>query len=594
MKDQDSLNFAAGSNYLDKMSRECLAIIESKSKVRYSRNKPVVTKVSKNTLTSGISPDVAKLKDMVKALLLDKKSQNQALITASTSSSGTLPSNTIANSKSDLKAITTQSGVSYDGPQILPPPSFLPKVVENEPEATNDTVHPTNNESTEDIQPQVVQSKFPILTSEPVNSPPIEPVNSPGSALRLNQRPSIPYPSRLQDQKLRDKANDQCEKFFQIIKDLNFNISFTDALILMPKFGPSIKNLLTNKDKLCELARTPLNEHYSEAECLALADLGASINLMPLFMWNKLSLLDLSPTYMTLELAGSISRPVGVAEDVYVKVEVELKGLPLHIEYALLEGNDKLPVIIVKDLSVEDKTALITEKTIFTFPYGTFAYRRMPFGLCNAPGTFQRCMMAIFDDKIKKTMEVFMDDFSVFENSFQSCLAYLERMLKRCEDTNLCLNWENSHLADDPSSRQRYPIPFLQKCVEAFQTLKRKLTEAPILISPNWDMPFELMYNASNFAIAYKTPIGCTSYKLIYGKACHLPIELEYKAYWALKHANFDLRTTGDHRKVQLNELRNQAYENSLIYKVKTKRLYDSKIKDRVFNIDDRVLLFNF
>nr|GEY93449.1 reverse transcriptase domain-containing protein [Tanacetum cinerariifolium] len=98
------------------------------------------------------------------------------------------------------------------------------------------------------------------------------------------------------------------------------------------------------------------------------------------------------------------------------------------------------------------------------------------------------------------------------------------------------------------------------------------------------------------FRIAYKTPIGCTSYKLVYGKACHLPIELEHKAYWALKHANFDLQTAGDHRKVQLNELNklcDQAYENSLIYKEKTKRLYDSKIKDRVFNVGDRVLLFN-
>nr|GEV89148.1 reverse transcriptase domain-containing protein [Tanacetum cinerariifolium] len=98
------------------------------------------------------------------------------------------------------------------------------------------------------------------------------------------------------------------------------------------------------------------------------------------------------------------------------------------------------------------------------------------------------------------------------------------------------------------------------------------------------------------FRTDYKTPIGCTSYKLVYGKACHLPVELEHKAYWALKHANFNLQTAGDHRKVQLNELnelRDHAYENYLIYKEKTKRIHDVKIKNRVFNVGDQVLLFN-
>nr|GEU62092.1 reverse transcriptase domain-containing protein [Tanacetum cinerariifolium] len=276
-----------------------------------------------------------------------------------------------------------------------------------------DTVHPTNNRSIEDVRPLVALTESIILNSKPFISPIIEPVSSPVSAPKPNQRPSIPYPSRLHDQKLCDKANDQQEKFFQIFKDLNFNISFVDALILMPKFGPSIKSLLTNKDKLCELARTSLNEHCSAvllkklpkkhgdtgkflipydfpimARCLSLADLDASINLMPLFVWNKLSLPDLSPACMTLELTDHlISCLVGVAEDVFIKVgnyllevrkelkickakydkssideppEVELKDLPPHLKYTFLEGDDKLPVIIEKDLSIEEKTALMT------------------------------------------------------------------------------------------------------------------------------------------------------------------------------------------------------------------------------------------
>nr|GEZ00056.1 hypothetical protein [Tanacetum cinerariifolium] len=208
--------------------------------------------------------------------------------TASSSGSGTLPSNTITNPKEDLKGITTRSGTAYQGPMISTTSSSSSKVVKRE--------------------------------TEPVVAPVIEPVAAPVSAPKPNQKPSIPYPSRFHDQKLRDKANDQKEKFFQIFQDLNFNISFADALILMPTVGPTIKSLLTNKDKQYELARTPLNEHRMD-ECLAMDDLGASINLMPLSVWNKLSLTELTPTLMTLKLADwSISRPISVAEDVFIKV----------------------------------------------------------------------------------------------------------------------------------------------------------------------------------------------------------------------------------------------------------------------------------
>nr|GEU29791.1 reverse transcriptase domain-containing protein [Tanacetum cinerariifolium] len=160
-------------------------------------------------------------------------------------------------------------------------------VVENKPEVTKDTVHPTNNRSTKDVQPSVIQSESSILTSEPVNSPIIEPVVSPVSASRPNLRPLIPYLSRMQDQKLREKLT-------------------TNKL--PKKLGDPGKFLIP-----CDFPR--------KAECLALADLGVSINLMPFSMWNKLSLPDLSPTCMTLELVDrSISLPVGLAEDVYVKV----------------------------------------------------------------------------------------------------------------------------------------------------------------------------------------------------------------------------------------------------------------------------------
>nr|GEV21560.1 hypothetical protein [Tanacetum cinerariifolium] len=390
------------------------------SKVHHSRNKPIVAKVSTNTSTSGISPDVAELKDMVKALLLDKKSQSPApvkaveeccvtcggahsygncpatdgnvyrdniqefisqasavnynqgntsyrpptmsnqirppgfppvpnnqnvqrnnqnhfipnqnrgnnfnqgpvyqpsvfqppayqapayqapapqtqgvskedflayvkandvvmrnmqtqgqnmqnqltnltdLITkfvnsnsASTSCSGTLPSNTIANPRSDLKEITTRSSVSYDGPQIPPPPSFLPKVVEDELEATKDTVNPTNNRNTEDVQPQMVQPESPILNFEPVTSPISELAIAPVSASKPNQKSSIPYPSRRNNERNREKANNQIEKFYLIFKDMSFKSSFADALILMPKFTSTLKALIGNKEKLSKMA----------------------------------------------------------------------------------------------------------------------------------------------------------------------------------------------------------------------------------------------------------------------------------------------------------------------------------------------------
>ncbi|XP_059301873.1 uncharacterized protein LOC132053786 [Lycium ferocissimum] len=164
------------------------------------------------------------------------------------------------------------------------------------------------------------------------------------------------------------------------------------------------------------------------------------------------------------------------------------------------------------------------EKTIFTCPYGTFAFKRMPFGLCNAPATFQRCMMSIFSDMVEESIEIFMDDFSVVGDSFDECLENLAQVLKRCEETNLVLNWEKCHFMvregivlgfyrrfiKDFSKIANPLCKLLEKeskfvfddaCLKAFEGLKERLTSTPIIIAPDWSQPFELMCDVSGFAM---------------------------------------------------------------------------------------------
>ncbi|GJU24689.1 reverse transcriptase domain-containing protein [Tanacetum coccineum] len=221
----------------------------------------------------------------------------QSYHTNQPSTSSSLPSNTIPNPRNEAKAITTRSGVSYDGPPIPPP------VVEKESEVTKDTELP----STEDIQP-------PPLVQEQTKDK--EPIEEP-SFVANKAKPNLPYPSRLNKQKIREKDDILSSKFMEIFRNLHFEISFADALIHMPKFASMFKKMLNNKDKLIELTKTPLNENcsavvlkklpeklgdpgrflipcdFSEFDnYLALADLGASINLMPLSIWKKLGFSD--------------------------------------------------------------------------------------------------------------------------------------------------------------------------------------------------------------------------------------------------------------------------------------------------------------
>nr|GEW98952.1 reverse transcriptase domain-containing protein [Tanacetum cinerariifolium] len=239
---------------------------------------------------------------------------------------------------------------------------------------------------------------------------------------------------------------------------------------------------------------------------------------------------------------------------------------------------------------------------------------------------FLGCMIAIFHDMIEKTMDVFMDDFfghKTSKSGIEVDRAKVDVIAKLPHLTTvkgvrsfLGHAGFNRYFIQDFSKIARpmthllvkeTPFLFSKECVDAFTTLKKKLTEASILVVPDWNLPFKLMCDASDFTIG--AVLGQQAIDIL--KACHegpteghhganltakKVFDVEHRVYWALKHVNFDLKTAGDHRKLQLNklnELRDQAYENSIIFKERTKKLHDSKIKNRILNIGDQVLLFN-
>nr|GEV20755.1 reverse transcriptase domain-containing protein [Tanacetum cinerariifolium] len=382
--------------------------------------------------------------------------------------SGTLSSNTITNPKEDLKGITTRSGTAYQGPTI---PTTLPKVVERETEVTKDTVPPTNNESTKDVQPSVVQIETPMLNSELVVLPSLSPLVLPRSFLKTRRALIDVFEGELTLRVGKEAIT------FNLDQTLRYSVNYND--------------MTANRTDVIDMAC----EEYSQ-EVLSFSDVIA-IDAFLAFKDDP-TLLEVDQSYFDPE-GDILILEAFLNDDPSLSPPNQGNYLP-QVRKELKICDDKSPVIIAKDLSDEEKTALIKvlkshnsapkkgqsknlrchqkgdqmlerlvgnmyycfldgfsgyfqipidlkdqEKTTFTCPYGTFAYCHMPFGLYNAPGTFQRCMMAIFHDMIEKTMEVFMDDFSIFRNSFQTCLFHLEKMLKRCEDTNLCLNLEKSH-----------------------------------------------------------------------------------------------------------------------------------------------------
>nr|GEU69670.1 reverse transcriptase domain-containing protein [Tanacetum cinerariifolium] len=529
-----------------------------------------------------------------------------------------------------MKAITTRSGVAYEGPSILTPK----KAVERETEETMDKEQTNFQGSTAHIQPPVTLIPKPDVS-------------------KTLHKPNIPYPSRLNDQKLREKATNQMEKFFQIFQDFHFDISFANPLILMPKFSSTMKSLLTNKDKLFDLAKIPLNENCSVTllkklpkkrrdpckflipcdfpgidVCHALADLCASINLMPFSIWKKLTLPELTATRMTLELADrSITRPKGVAEDVFIKVGkfhfstdivvVDFEAdprVPLILGISFLRTGRVLIDVYGEEITVRVNNEAVTfnlnQTTRYSSTYDDFSVNRVD-------------IIDVAREEKRPPLPVPMEHLLIAECplAFAMLLGHFKG-IKSFEGVCMAkkLMISSKLVMKDPSGAIMVPIspprkylmpdsfglPFIRMLTILVKSCD--ICQRQGKISQRDEMPQNVIQVCEifdvwgiddalwSFRTAYKTPIGCTPYKLVYGKSCHLPIELEHKAYWALKHVNFDIKIMGDHRKLQhneLNELCDQAYENSLIYKENTKKLHDSKIKNRIFNVGDRVLLFN-
>nr|GEV13436.1 DNA-directed DNA polymerase [Tanacetum cinerariifolium] len=681
--------------------------------------------------------------------------QNQA------STSGTLPSNTIPNPKGEKKAITTRSVVAYEGPSI-PTNTSPKKVVEREIEETTDKEQTNFQGSIAHIQPSVTL----ILEHDVPKTLP---------------KPNIPYPSILNDQKLGKKATNQMEKFFQIFQDLHFDISFANALLLMPKFAFTIKRMDV---------------------CHALAVLDASINLMPLSIWKKLSLPELTPTRMTLELADrSITRSKGVSEAVFIKVGkfhfltdfvvvdfeadprvplilgrsflrtgrtlidvygekitlrvnddavtfnlnqttrnsstyddlsvnridiidvareeyaqeilgfsknslgdnptmtsepiiydsspsltpfegsdfileeavawkiTNIKGIdPRFYTHKILMEEDYKPVVqsqrwvnpkihevirkeVIKLLDarmiysisdslwvspihcvskkggitvVENKknelipTRLVTgwrvcidyrklhdatrkyhfplpfmdqmlerlvgnefycfldgfsgyfqilinppdqEKTTFTCPYGTFAYRRMPFSLCNALGTFQRYILVAVDYLLK-----WVEAKALPTNNARVVVKFLKFFFARFETPRAIISDRGTHFGNDKFAKvmSKYGV------THRLSTAYHPQTSGQVEVS-----------NRGLKRILERT---------VRENRASWSEKLE-DALWVLdlliRHP-FGALLISDHQKLQLNEineLHDQAYENSLIYKEKTKKLHDSKIKNRISNV---------